>query len=179
MFGVSLKWVKLIIKYSTFSLVLNYWWPCHWLFHLTLIRPSLVGCWFEADIDVLELAELNIIFSFTEYISFYKIFAGVLERQPVLQKIGDRRQELSRQHFTSNVNSILFIIHFSNSIKILVYKISFTRKTIFSVFEIRNIFHNSLDFFPSVVDRDISGWINNTVEVSSVLSRHSPWSWMI
>ena len=110
--------------------------------------PSLVGCWFEADLDELELTELDIIFSFTEYISFYEIFSGVLERQPVLQKIGDRRQELSRQHFTSNVNSILFIIHFSNSIKILVYKISFTRKTIFSVCEIRNIFHNCLDFFP-------------------------------
>ena len=108
----------------------------------------MVGCWFEADLDVLEHTELDIIFSFTENFSFYEIFSGVLERQPVLQKIGDRRQELSRQHFTSNVNSILFIIHFSNSIKIHVYKKSSTRKTLFSVCEIRNIFHNCLDFFP-------------------------------
>ena len=132
--GVTLKDEKsyaLIIKYSTFSLVLNYWWPYHGPFHLPLIRPSLhwsvvgldsisidiqthfflfqnwnwnsvelwitlplirpslVGCWFEADIDVLELAELNIIFSFTEYIPIYKIFAGLLESNPALQKIGD------------------------------------------------------------------------------------------
>ena len=71
---------SLIIKYGTFSLVLNYWWPC-----LLLIRPSLVGCWFGADLNELELTELNIIFSFTEYISFYEIFAGVLESQALLQ----------------------------------------------------------------------------------------------
>ena len=41
--------------------------------------------WFGTDLDELELTELDIIFDLTEYISFYKIFAGVLER--------DRRQE--------------------------------------------------------------------------------------
>ena len=32
----------------------------------------MVGCWFEANLDVLELTEFIIIFSFTDYIFIYK-----------------------------------------------------------------------------------------------------------
>lgn len=71
----KMRRVTLSIKYSTSSLVLNYWWPCHGPFHLTLIRPSLIGGWIEADLDVLELTDFNIIFSFTEYTVF---FGGLL-----------------------------------------------------------------------------------------------------
>ena len=32
-----------------------------WSFHILLIRPSLVNCWFGADLNVLKLAEFNVI----------------------------------------------------------------------------------------------------------------------